>query len=585
MASVPATASNPNNPAVDSPVERDIGDESRSDLLFGFNKLSLLRQIGLMIGLAASVALGVAIVLWAQTPNYQPVIGNMGQYDPQDVTKILDQAGISYKVSPASGALLVKSDDVYKARMRLAAAGVTDNKTYTWDMLDKSQGLGTSQFMEMARYRRALEGELARTISSLNSVHSARVHLAIPKQSVFVNDNRKPTASVFVDVFAGQRLSDEQVSSIVNLVASSVPEMKGSDVTVVDQRGNLLTHNGEDSESKLADEQLSYTQRYEDNLNQQIASLLRPIVGSGHFRAEVTADLDFSSVQQAQELYNPDQKAIRSEQTLDEQKVGGSEGGVPGALSNQPPGNATAPEMAKNVQQENQQGGQNASSSQTQSSQQPMDVRKQATRNFEVDRTLNYRQQAPGQVRRLTVAVAVDDIKSVDPKTGQVSYKPWPKDELQRLTMLVRDAVGYSAARGDSVTVVNTPFAPEEPIEFKQPHFWEQPWFPDLIKQVLMVLVILALILFLLRPTLKNLASGGRSARDHMLGGDGSGLDDLDGLEGGSAIREALEKSDELLLPGATDGYDRQINALKGLIADDPARVAQVVRQWVNADE
>ncbi len=584
MASVPAEVNGGNAGSQQGEGQAEGSAANRSNLLLGFNRLSLLRQVALLFAVAASVALGFALVLWVQQPSYQPVLGDMNQYDPQNVTQILDQAGIDYKIQPSSGALLVPSDQVFQARMKLAAAGVTDNKTVGFELLDKSQGLGTSQFMEMARYRQAMQGELERTISSLQSVHSARVHLAIPKESVFVNDNRKPSASVFVDVYAGQRLSHEQVQAIVNLVASSVPEMSRKDVTVVDQKGNLLT--GSDDESPMdqqADTQLKYTHNYESMLNRRIANLLRPIVGDGRFRSEVSADLDFSSQEQAQELYNPDQKALRSEHVVNEKRTGDASGGVPGALSNQPPGNAKAQPMANNIQQQNNgnngNGGQ-ASTSQSQS-QSPTDVRQQSTRNYELDRTLNYTRRAVGQVQRLTVAVAVDDVKTVDPQTGKVTYKPWSKDQLQRLTMLVRDAVGYSAARGDSVTVVNTAFAPEQKQAAPTVHFWEQDWFQNAIRPAAGVLIVLVIALLLVRPTLKNLAASGRTARDEAIGG----VDDLEGIEGGSAIREALGQSDDLLLPGAGDGYDRQLNTLKGLIAEDPARVAQVIRQWVNADE
>jgi len=199
-----------------------------------------------------------------------------------------------------------------------------------------------------------------------------------------------------------------------------------------------------------------------------------------------------------------------------------------------------------------------------------------------MDRTVSYIRQELGRIKRLSVALAVDDLKVVDPQTGEVSYEPWPEQELQRLTMLVRDAVGYSAARGDSVTVMNTAFAAEEQIEFEAPAFWEQPWFWDLMKQVLAGLVILVLVLGLLRPTLKSLSGGDRSERR---GDSEDGYDGLDGIEGGDALREAMQSQDDLLLPGATDSYDRQLNALKGLIAEDPARVSQVMRQWVNVDD
>lgn len=570
MSTVPAEATNANQPPAIT--DQPAGLEARSDMLLGFNRLALLRQIGLMIGLAASVALGVAVVLWAQEPNYQPVIGDMSGYNPQDVTSILDQSNIQYRMDPRTGALLVASDDVYNARLKLAAEGVTDDRTIGFELLDQERGLGTSQFMEAISFRRGLEGELARTISSMRNVRNARVHLAIPKQSVFVRDARTPTASVFLEVFAGRLLEQEQINAIINLVAGSIPELNKDNVTVVDQSGNLLTARTEQTQRQQMQDQYEYNARVEERLTSRVASIVDPIVGDGRFRAEVTADLDFSSVEQAEELFNPDQQAVRSERELTEQRTSGLAGGVPGALSNQPPGAATVPEQA----------GGNVDGQPAQ--QPPVNVRSEATRNYEMDRTVSYVRQEQGRIKRLTVAVAVDDMKVVDPETGAVSYQPWPEQELQRLTMLIRDAVGYSAVRGDSVTVMNTAFAPLEAVEFEAPGFWEQPWFWDLMKQVLAGLVILVLVLGLLRPTLKSLSGSGRTER----GGDldeGDGYDEVKGLGSDASLREALTTQDELLLPGATDGYDRQLNALKGLITEDPARVAQVMRQWVNVDE
>lgn len=567
MASVPAETNASNMPAAregDAP-------ESRSDLFMGFNRLNLLRQIGLMVGLAASVALGLAVVLWAQEPNYQPVVGDLSAYNPQDVTSILDSSGIEYKMDPRTGALLVPSDQVYDARLKLAAEGVTDRQTMGYELLDQERGLGTSQFMETISYRRGLEGELARTVASMRGVRNARVHLAIPERSVFVRDARDPSASVFLEVFAGRRPEQEQINAIVNLVAGSVPMMSKEHVTVVDQNGNLLTGKESQTSADQMADQYEYTAKVEERLTRRVASLIGPIVGDGRYRAEVSADLDFSSVEQAEELFNPEQQAVRSERELTEQRAAGAEGGIPGALANQPPANATVPEQAG--------GGDGEGAAPA-----PVNVRRESTRNYEMDRTVSYRRQELGRVKRLTVALAVDDMKVVDPQTGEVSYEPWPEQELQRLSMLVRDAVGYSAARGDSVTVMNTAFAPEETVEFEAPAFWEQPWFWDLMKQVLAGLVILVLVLGLLRPTLKSLSGGGQRERglDSGSGGSYGGLDDI---EGGDELRKAMSAQDDLLLPGATDGYDRQLNALKGLIAEDPARVAQVMRQWVNVDD
>lgn len=555
----------------------DEENESSSPLLFGFNRLNLLRQIGLMVGLAASVALGVAVVLWAQEPNYQPVLGDLSSYNPQDVSGILDQSGIQYRMDPRTGALLVASEDVYNARLKLAAEGVTDKETMGYELLDQEQGLGTSQFMETISFRRGLEGELARTISSMRSVKSARVHLAIPERSVFVRDAREPSASVFLNVFAGRRVEQEQINAIVNLVAGSVPEMNRDSVTVVDQNGNLLTGREEDTERQQMQEQYEYTARVEERLTKRVASMISPIVGDSRFRAEVSADLDFSSVEQAEELFNPEQQAVRSERELSEQRAAGAQGGIPGALSNQPPGEAAVPEQVGTGQAADDEDGEAPAP--------PVDIRRESTRNYEIDRTVSYIRQAQGDVKRLTVAVAVDDKRVVNPDTGEVTYEPWQEQELQRLNMLVRDAVGYSAARGDSVTVMNTAFAPQEQVQFEAPGFWEQPWFWNLMKQVLAGIVILALVLGLLRPVLKTISGGGR--RESGMDDDGirGSYDGLGDVGSDRALADAMSGQDELLLPGSTDSYDRHLNALKGLIAEDPARVAQVMRQWVNVDE
>ena len=573
MANVPAETNN-NVPATTGSAAPGsvAASEPDSEMFMGFNKLNLMRQVGLMVGLAASVALGLSVVLWAQEPNYQPIMSNINNMDINEVSTLLNQNDITYKIDPSSGVLLVESSEVHRARLKLAAAGITEEKPAGFELLDQEQGLGTSQFMESTRFKRGLEGELSKTISSLRNVRSARVHLAIPKRSVFVRDTRKPTASVFVEVFSGRPLAKGQVDSVVNLVAGSVPEMNKEDVTVVDQKGNLLSQKDESSEDRMASREFDYSRKMEKVLNGRVSSILEPILGSGRFRSEVSAEVDFTSVEQAEEIFNPDMQAIRSEQTLDEQRVAGNQGGIPGALSNQPPGAANVPEVA-GAEGEGAGGGMS-------------DLRKQTTRNYEVDRTVSYTKQQPGRIKRLTVAVAIDDIRKVNPENGEVSFAPWTENELQRLTLLVRNAVGYSASRGDSVNVINTPFAPEEIVAFEETPIWQQQWLLDFVKPIMAGIVILILVLGLVRPTLKSLAQSGQQAKELALAGDEDGLAELDQLgEGGPEGKVTLSSTDEFLLPGASEGYDKQLNALKGLVVEDPARVAQVVRQWVNADD
>ena len=575
MASVPAEIPTADNLPLAGGAGGGDGDAEtpRSDLVMGFNKLSIMRQVALMIGLAASIAMGIAIILWAQQPDYQPVFSDLRGYDPTEIADILNQADVKFRMDPKTGALLVASEDVHRARLKLAAAGVTEDKTVGFELLDQAPGLGTSQFMESARYRRSLEGELARTIASLRNVKSARVHLAIPKSSVFVRDRRKPSASVLVNLMGRGTLSEEQVAAIVNLVAGSVPELDKSDVTVVDQRGNLLSRKDINSDDLRRAREFEYARKLEEVLSERVGSILEPIVGPGRYRAEVSADIDFTTIERAEELYGPDQKIVRSEKELDEQRVAGDTGGIPGALSNQPPGQATVPEQAN--------GAKGAAGGEVK------DVRKERVRNYEVDRTLSYIKKGQGDIRRLTVAVVVDDIRKVD-ADGNVTYEPWPREELERLTLLVRNAVGYSAARGDSVNVINSPFVMEQQEDIPDLPIWQQAWFLQLVKWGVALIAVIVLVFGLIRPTLKNLSSGGAEERELALAADDDGLAELEKLtetEEGEEGGIGLSTDDEFMLPGASASYEKKLNALKSLIAEDPGRVANVLRQWIMSDD
>lgn len=546
---------------------------TESDLMTGINRLGIFRQVGLMVGLAASVALGLALVLWLQEPDYQPLMNSIEAQDLEEVSRVLNLNGMDFKVDHRTGMLLVEAGRVHEARMKLAANGITGDNSVGYELLDQDQALGTSQFMESTRFKRGLEGELARSITSFRNIRSARVHLAIPKRSVFVRDSREPTASVLIETNSMRPVSREQVDSIVNLVAGSVPEMDMNNVTVVDQRGNLLSRNNESEEDKLVSREFEYSRKMEKVLNERIAGILSPILGADRFRSEVTADVDFTQVEETEEFFNPDMQAVRSEQTLDEQRQMMAEGGVPGALTNQPPAAGAAPEVAGGAGADGEGGV-------------PTNMRKQTTRNFEVDRTISYTRHQQGRLKRLTVAVAIDDIQNINPESGEVSYTTWTEEELERLTLLVRNAVGYSAARGDSVNVINTPFAPKLIEAVQEPEFWEQSWFQQAIPKAIAVIFALIVIFAVIRPAFKNLSEAGAQAKELALAGDEDGLAQLDAIsEGEAGERVTLSASDEFLLPGASEGFDRQLNALKGLIAEDPARVAQVIRQWVNVDD
>lgn len=584
-------------------------------------RMPMFRQIVLMVGLAASVAIGFAVVLWSQEPDYQPLFNaSLPAASTSQAVETLGAAGIPFKVSPNNGALLVRSKDLSSARMQLAAAGLVPNDgTVGFELLDKDQGLGSSQFIESTRYRRGLEGELARTVSSLNNVKGARVHLAIPKSSVFVRDERKPSASVLVELYPGRSLEPGQVTAIINLVATSVPELEKSQVTVVDQQGHLLSDQKELSEFSETSRQFDYTRRMESLLTQRVHGILQPVLGSGRYKAEVSADVDFNTVEATSEQYDPE-KVLRSEQESEESRnsLEKTIGGIPGALSNQPPGAATAPEVAANNVQGQQGGaGNNAQQGAGQGAQpgqpvfvpgkqlldstgqpvldpgtgQPIivpfqaDRRTQATRNYEIDRAIRYTRQQKGTLRRLSVAVVLDD-QTVTDAEGKVEHKPWSQEQLDRFAKLVRDAVGYDEKRGDSVSVINAPFAPVVEDPSYEPAFYTQSWFWDIVKQVLGVVFILLLVFGVLRPLMKGFISGDQKSAAALAAVGAAGVDGLPNL--GNDLAEdkvSLQGPKSIMLPSPSEGYEAQLNAIKSLVAEDPGRVAQVVKDWVKSDE
>jgi flagellar M-ring protein FliF len=585
---VPATTENAKKPLLGLSFLENLSD------------MSMLRQVGLLVGLAASVAIGFAVVLWSQQPDYRPLLGSLAGMDANQVMETLAAADIAYTVEPNSGALLVKANDLARARLKLASAGIAPaDSNIGFEILDKDQGLGTSQFMEATRYRRGLEGELGRTISSLNNVKGARVHLAIPKSSVFVRDERKPSASVLVELYPGRALEPSQVMAIINLVATSVPELNKSQITVVDQKGNLLSDQQELTELSMAGKQFDYSRRMESLYTQRVHNILQPGLGSGRYKAEVSADVDFSAVESTSETFNPDQPALRSEQSVNEQRQSSlPPQGVPGALSNQPPGPAAAPEQANQAAaaagavapgqpllDANGQQIMDPATGQPMLAPFPADKREQATRNYELDRSISYTKQQHGRLRRLSVAVVVDDQMTLN-AAGEMVRVPWTADDLARFTRLVQDSVGFDASRGDSVSVINTAFVADSFGEtFEEIPFYSQPWFWDVVKQVLGVLFILVLVFGVLRPVLKSLTNPSSGKELQVANGPGD-LGDEEGLESGlSNDRVSLSGPQNILLPSPSEGYEAQLNAIKNLVADDPGRVAQVVKEWINADE
>ena len=550
----------------------------------GFGSLPAVKQVGLMIGLAASIALGVAVVLWSQSPNYSLLYANLSGQDLASVATSLDDAGIPYKVEHGSGAILVPSSEVHDLRLRLAAKGLPETREVGFELMEKETGFGTSRFLEKARYQRALEGELSKSITSISAVESARVHLAIPKQSVFVRDRAKPSASVLVKLRAGGRLNDSQIAGIVHLLAASVPGLEPEAVTVVDQKGRLLSESAGQKEEALNAGQFEYRRRIEEEYTKRVVDMLAPIVGLSGVRAQVTADLDFTVMEETRETYQPEQSAIRSEEVREQSNVNGDPMGVPGALSNQPPrGGALS---TTGVTEE-------ASKSSS----------KEVVRNYELDRTISHSRFAPGRIKRLSVAVMLDYRKEIG-SDGQLQQTPLDDAELTRLTELVKKAVGFDASRNDSINVISMPFQGDVELEpAEEIPLWQQPWLWELAKPVLGALFVLFLALGVLRPMLKNLAQSG-----HIIESEANAQ--RLPAAGGEAVAGLPMPEDNLSLsgdaaalaggvaPGGSggDGVAEQdeesarragisIETARSLVQQDPKRVAQVMKTWVAADE
>ena len=572
-----------------------------------------LRPLLLLIGIAAAVAAGVWIVLWSRTPTYSLLYANLSPQDEAQVAQALDAAQIPYRLNSGTSGIEVPVERLDEARLKLAGQGVTDSDSFA--ALEKSSGFGVSQFMEDVRYQHALEMELARTIASLQPVAGARVNLAEPRQSVFVSDNRTASASVFVQLKSGSNLEPEQVQAIVNLVASSVPNLAPGQVTVVDQQGRLLSApNGHDAYS-MDERQYDMVHRMETDYARRIESLLSPMVGPGLVHAQVVADLNMGVSEQSKELYTPNSQIVRSEQ-LSEQSAGGpGTGGVPGSLSNEPPapgvlvppasaqsaaaagqngaatGSAAAQSAAQGAGAQN--GAANAAGTPGASGQpatQPVGggvgalpgdktLSRDVTRNYEIDRTLAYTSQPAGTVRRLTVAVLIGN-RSVTGTDGKVTKVPLDAQELARVTQLVKDAVGFDAARGDSVSVVNasldTPGAPASGDgTFQAPPLWQSPFAWSLLRIVAGLVVALVLVLSVLRPLVRTLITPLRLAPAGA---------------GAQALPAATADGGTPSLPPGREAvsavsHEQQLAQARTLVTQDPKRVAQVVRGWVGQDE
>ncbi|CAG4882200.1 flagellar basal-body MS-ring and collar protein [Georgfuchsia toluolica] len=512
-------------------------------------------SFGLLIGLAAFVALMFGAWTWSQAPEYRVLFSNISDRDGGAIVAALQQANVPYKFAEGGGAILVPTPFVYEARLRLASQGLPKGSLVGFELMENPK-FGTSQFLEQVNYQRALEGELARSIQSLSAVAGARVHLALVKPSVFYREQQKPTASVIVNLHPGRNLEPDQVSAIAHLVSSSIPDLSVKNVSIIDQNGNLLSTEHNAGNHGLDPGQIKYVQDLEQSYAKRIESILAPLVGGANVRAQITADIDFSQIEKAEETYKPNQNpaeaVIRSQQTSESNSgTGAQPGGVPGALSNQPPASASAPLTAA--------GGAAAAVGNTSGN-----SRKDLTINYEIDKTIRHVQQPFGGIKRLSAAVVVN-YRKVTSTAGKASYRALSAQDLGQITDLVKEAMGYNKERGDTLNVVNSLFTiPEQEVVSETP-FWKQPstiqQAKDIGKQLLIAGVAIFLVLSVLRPLLKELAQARVKALPPVITPDGQTITQM------------------------ISSPDQNLEMVKQLARQEPKLVANVVKNWVAAGE
>lgn len=543
------------------------GEDAVNPGLSGFMQSAAGRNIVLMIGAALAIAAMAGVWMWSQKPDYRVLFSNFSDRDGGAIVASLQQMNIPYKYAEGGGAILVPADQVHDARLKLASQGLPKGGNVGFELME-NQKLGVSQFHEQVNFQRALEGELARSIESIAQVAAARVHLALPKASVFLRDQQKPTASVLINLHPGRNLDQQQVNAVIHLVASSVPELPPKNVSVIDQNGNLLSQSDKQRDANGLDpNQLKYVQELQQSIAKRIESILTPIIGAENVRAEATADIDFSHSEQAAEIYKPNQEpnsgTVRSQQSSEAHNGAQNvASGVPGALTNQPPAPATAPLTAPPA---------NGNAAAAQGSAPGSSTQKEVTVNYEVDKTVRYVQQPMGGVKRLSVAVVVNYKREVG-KDGKVTMKPLTDAEKAQITDLVKEAMGYNRDRGDTLNVVNSPFAGMEKDKIEPTPIWKQ---PDTMLQLAKdwgrwlggIIVLLLLYFKVLKPIWARIDAS------------------LNPPPPAVTYEPEEDEQEDVVEIQQQRGYVQNLERAKQLARDDPKLVANVVKSWVGTNE
>ncbi|WHF57624.1 flagellar basal-body MS-ring/collar protein FliF [Shewanella xiamenensis] len=548
-------------------MDQGVQQENKSGVLGSLGGVDMMRQITMILALAICLALAVFVMIWAQEPEYRP-LGKMETQEMVQVLDVLDKNKIKYQIEV--DVVKVPEDKYQEVKMMLSRAGVNSPAASTQDFLTQDSGFGVSQRMEQARLKHSQEENLARAIEQLQSVSRAKVILALPKENVFARNTSQPSATVVINTRRGG-LGQGEVDAIVDIVASAVQGLEPSRVTVTDSNGRLLNSGSQDGVSARARRELELVQQKETEYRTKIDSILSPILGPDNFTSQVDVSMDFTAVEQTAKRFNPDLPSLRSEMTVENNSTGGSSGGIPGALSNQPP-------MESNIPQEADKATESVTTGNS---------HREATRNFELDTTISHTRQQIGVVRRVSVSVAVDFKPGAAGENGQVARVARTEQELTNIRRLLEGAVGFSAQRGDVLEVVTVPFMDQLVEDVPAPELWEQPWFWRAVKLGIGALVILVLILAVVRPMLKRLIypDSVNMPDDARLGNELAEIEDQYaadtlGMLNTKEAEYSYADDGSILIPNLHKDDD-MIKAIRALVANEPELSTQVVKNWL----
>jgi len=565
-----AEATGTNLSVPDQNMNADSEPENKSGFMDSIGSAEMMRQMALVVVLVICVVIAIFIFLWAQEPDFRP-LAKMETQELIETLDYMDANQIEYRLE--GNTVYVRSDEFQNVRLGMTRQGLTNTSDTGSDIIMQDMGFGVSQRVEMERLKHAREKQIASTIEDMSSIQKARVLLAMPKENVFARREKKASATIVLTAKRGAVISGEEVDAVVDIVASAVQNMEPSKVTVTDSNGRLLNSGSQDSLSSRARKEYEIERQREQEYLEKIDAILIPVLGIGNYTAQADVSMDFTAMEQTQRSYNPDLPAVRSEMVIEENSVGGGVGGIPGALTNQPPLSSNIPEQANG-----------AGSQQTTM---PGRTAKESTRNYELDTTISHTKKQTGVIRRLSVSVAVD-YAQVAAEDGTITPEPRKQEALLNIRRLLQGGIGFDVTRGDSLEVVSVPFTRMDAGAIEDVPLWEQPGFLPILKLVIGGLVIMVLIIFVIRPMLRRLINPDESK-------DVEDFDADEGLDlGDDTISMLSTEFDEGQVGFAADGSlmlpdlhkdEDVLKAVRALVANEPELSAQVVKGWLMQDE